>query len=200
MFVTSRVCSNWAVRPRSAVTAVQLNLLGSHDTPRLRTTGSVFGLLAMALPDIRFITGYDTEEQSFAELGVMVHGVPHGVADRLSHNGFRVVGQAGRAREDGCTVEGRHCGARGWVEQLHLGQRAGDRLTDDGRDMHWLGEDQQGDRRLAGRLPPVVLGTPGLSLRVDVGFPTVSLPGVALFYQALQARADGRSRNDRRRP
>ena len=24
------------------------------------------------------------------------------------------------------------------------------RLTDDGRDMHWLGEDQQGDRRLAG--------------------------------------------------
>jgi DNA repair protein SbcD/Mre11 len=44
----------------------------------LRTTGSVFGLLAMALPDIRFITGYDTEEQSFAELGVLVHGVPHG--------------------------------------------------------------------------------------------------------------------------
>ena len=38
-------------------------IAGNHDTPRLRTTGSVFGLLAMALPDIRFITGYDTEEQ-----------------------------------------------------------------------------------------------------------------------------------------
>jgi DNA repair exonuclease SbcCD nuclease subunit len=32
----------------------------------------------MALPDIRFITAYDTEEQSFPDLGVMVHGVPHG--------------------------------------------------------------------------------------------------------------------------
>ena len=53
-------------------------IAGNHDTPRLRTTGSVFGLLAMALPDVRFITGYDTEEQSFEELGVMVHGVPHG--------------------------------------------------------------------------------------------------------------------------
>ena len=53
-------------------------IAGNHDTPRLRTTGSVFGLLAMALPDIRFMTGYDTEEQSFEELGVMVHGVPHG--------------------------------------------------------------------------------------------------------------------------
>ena len=53
-------------------------IAGNHDTPRLRTTGSVFGLLAMALPDVRFMTGYDTEEQSFEELGVMVHGVPHG--------------------------------------------------------------------------------------------------------------------------
>jgi DNA repair protein SbcD/Mre11 len=53
-------------------------IAGNHDTPRLRTTGSVFGLLAMALPDIRFITGYDTEEQSFEDLGVLVHGVPHG--------------------------------------------------------------------------------------------------------------------------
>ncbi len=43
-------------------------IAGNHDTPRLRTTGSVFGLLAMALPDIRFITGYDTEEQSFEDL------------------------------------------------------------------------------------------------------------------------------------
>ncbi len=53
-------------------------IAGNHDTPRLRTTGSVFALLSLALPSVRFITGYETEEESFAELGVMVHGVPHG--------------------------------------------------------------------------------------------------------------------------
>lgn len=51
---------------------------GNHDTPRLRTTGSVYGLLSLALPDIRFITGYETEEAEFGELGLLVHGVPHG--------------------------------------------------------------------------------------------------------------------------
>ena len=53
-------------------------IAGNHDTPRLRTTGSVYGLLALALPETRFITGYDTEEQSFEGLGVLIHGVPHG--------------------------------------------------------------------------------------------------------------------------
>jgi DNA repair exonuclease SbcCD nuclease subunit len=53
-------------------------IAGNHDTPRLRTTGSVFGLLALALPNVRFITGYETREEPFEELGLLVHGVPHG--------------------------------------------------------------------------------------------------------------------------
>lgn len=53
-------------------------IAGNHDTPRLRTTGSVFGLLALALPMVRFISGYETEEAEFADLGLLVHGIPHG--------------------------------------------------------------------------------------------------------------------------
>jgi DNA repair exonuclease SbcCD nuclease subunit len=53
-------------------------IAGNHDTPRLRTTGSVYGLLGLALPRVRFITGYETDEVTFAHLGVTVHGVPHG--------------------------------------------------------------------------------------------------------------------------
>lgn len=53
-------------------------IAGNHDTPRLRTTGSVYGLLALALPGTRFIAGYETEEITFDRLGVTVHGVPHG--------------------------------------------------------------------------------------------------------------------------
>lgn len=53
-------------------------IAGNHDTPRLRTTGSVFGLLALALPDVRFITGYETEEREFPEFELLVHGIPHG--------------------------------------------------------------------------------------------------------------------------
>jgi hypothetical protein len=53
-------------------------IAGNHDTPRLRTTGSVYALLSLALPDIAFIAGYDSEERDFEELGVMIHGVPHG--------------------------------------------------------------------------------------------------------------------------
>jgi DNA repair exonuclease SbcCD nuclease subunit len=53
-------------------------IAGNHDTPRLRTTGSVFGLLALALPGVEFITGYETGSRPFTELGVRVHGIPHG--------------------------------------------------------------------------------------------------------------------------
>jgi DNA repair exonuclease SbcCD nuclease subunit len=55
-----------------------LVIAGNHDTPRLRTTGSVFGLLALALPGVEFITGYETGSRLFSELGVRVHGIPHG--------------------------------------------------------------------------------------------------------------------------
>jgi DNA repair exonuclease SbcCD nuclease subunit len=53
-------------------------IAGNHDTPRMRTTGSVYGLLALALPGIRFITGYETDEASLPNLNLTVHCVPHG--------------------------------------------------------------------------------------------------------------------------
>lgn len=53
-------------------------IAGNHDTPRLRTTGSVYGLLDLALPKIRFVARYEPEVVTFERLGVMVHGVPHG--------------------------------------------------------------------------------------------------------------------------
>jgi DNA repair exonuclease SbcCD nuclease subunit len=53
-------------------------IAGNHDTPRMRTTGSVYGLLALALPGTRFFTGYEAEEEPFPELDLRVHGVPHG--------------------------------------------------------------------------------------------------------------------------
>jgi DNA repair protein SbcD/Mre11 len=53
-------------------------IAGNHDTPRLRTTGSVYALLALALPEIEFVFGYETEERVFDRLGLMVHAVPHG--------------------------------------------------------------------------------------------------------------------------
>ena len=55
-----------------------LVIAGNHDTPRLRTTGSVYSLLALALPEIEFVFGYEAEERVFDRLGVMVHAVPHG--------------------------------------------------------------------------------------------------------------------------
>ena len=51
---------------------------GNHDTPRLRATGSVFGLLELALPDIRFVAAYSDEELSFDALNLTIHAVPHG--------------------------------------------------------------------------------------------------------------------------
>ncbi len=53
-------------------------IAGNHDTPRMRATGSVYDFLKHALPGIRFMAGYDTDVGSYPELGVVVHGVPHG--------------------------------------------------------------------------------------------------------------------------
>lgn len=53
-------------------------IAGNHDTPRMRATGSVYDFLKHALPGIRFMAGYDTDVVSLPELGVVVHGVPHG--------------------------------------------------------------------------------------------------------------------------
>lgn len=51
---------------------------GNHDTPRLRTSGSVFGLLELALPMIRFEAGYDLAEIVYNDQTLTVHAVPHG--------------------------------------------------------------------------------------------------------------------------
>lgn len=53
-------------------------IAGNHDTPRLRTTGSVHALLALALPGIEFVFGYEAEQRVFDRLGLMIHAVPHG--------------------------------------------------------------------------------------------------------------------------
>ena len=51
---------------------------GNHDTPRLRTTGSVFGLLELALPDVTFIAGYEEVAIPFDALDLTLAAVPHG--------------------------------------------------------------------------------------------------------------------------
>jgi DNA repair exonuclease SbcCD nuclease subunit len=53
-------------------------IAGNHDTPRLRTSGSAFSVLALALPEVRFVTGYDLEDVEFPELELLVVAVPHG--------------------------------------------------------------------------------------------------------------------------
>jgi DNA repair exonuclease SbcCD nuclease subunit len=51
---------------------------GNHDTPRLRTSGSVFSVLDLALPGIRFVSGYEQETVTFEDLNLEVTAVPHG--------------------------------------------------------------------------------------------------------------------------
>jgi exonuclease SbcD len=51
---------------------------GNHDTPRLRTSGSVFSFLRHALPDVQFVCAYEQEVVPYEDLGLFVHAVPHG--------------------------------------------------------------------------------------------------------------------------
>jgi DNA repair protein SbcD/Mre11 len=51
---------------------------GNHDTPRLRTSGSVFFLLGMALPDTHFYGGYDEKVVPLPDLEAILTVVPHG--------------------------------------------------------------------------------------------------------------------------
>ena len=61
-----------------------LVIAGNHDTPRLRTSGSVFSVMEIALPGVAFVTGYTQETISYDQLGLMVAAVPHGkLADPL---------------------------------------------------------------------------------------------------------------------
>lgn len=51
---------------------------GNHDTPRLRTSGSVFSMLELALPLITFEAGYNLRELTYRDQTLTVHAVPHG--------------------------------------------------------------------------------------------------------------------------
>lgn len=57
-----------------------LVIAGNHDTPRIRTGGSAFSVLELALPDIRFVAEYEDihEVALFGDLNLHVHAVPHG--------------------------------------------------------------------------------------------------------------------------
>lgn len=55
-----------------------LVIAGNHDTPRLRTSGSVYQLLQIALPEIRFVAGYEEKGEEFPDLDLVVHAIPHG--------------------------------------------------------------------------------------------------------------------------
>jgi DNA repair exonuclease SbcCD nuclease subunit len=57
-----------------------LVIAGNHDTPRLRTDGSVYSVLELALPDIRFVCEYElvTETELFEKFNLRVQALPHG--------------------------------------------------------------------------------------------------------------------------
>lgn len=57
-----------------------LVIAGNHDTPRIRTGGSAYSVLELALPTIRFATEYDDvhETDAFAGMDLHVHAIPHG--------------------------------------------------------------------------------------------------------------------------
>lgn len=57
-----------------------LVIAGNHDTPRIRTGGSAFSVLDLALPKIRFVAEYEDihEVDLFNGLNLHVQAIPHG--------------------------------------------------------------------------------------------------------------------------
>jgi len=57
-----------------------LVIAGNHDTPRIRTGGSAYSVLELALPDIRFVCDYaDVHDlTTFAAHNLHVQAIPHG--------------------------------------------------------------------------------------------------------------------------
>jgi DNA repair protein SbcD/Mre11 len=57
-----------------------LVIAGNHDTPRIRTGGSAYSVLDLALPKIRFVADYEDvhEVDIFRDLNLHVHAIPHG--------------------------------------------------------------------------------------------------------------------------
>jgi exonuclease SbcD len=67
---------------------------GNHDTPRLRTSGSVFSVLELALPEVRFVCGYDQETVLLDDLDLAVLAIPHGrLADPVGPSAFPTPGR-----------------------------------------------------------------------------------------------------------
>lgn len=57
-----------------------LVIAGNHDTPRIRTGGSAYSVLELALPKIRFVADYEDvhDVETFRDLNLHVHAIPHG--------------------------------------------------------------------------------------------------------------------------
>ncbi len=57
-----------------------LVIAGNHDTPRVRTGGSAYSVLELALPGITFVTEYEAihDNETFGHLGLHVQAIPHG--------------------------------------------------------------------------------------------------------------------------
>lgn len=57
-----------------------LVIAGNHDTPRIRTGGSAYSVIELALLDIRFVADYSDihELELFKHLDLHVHAIPHG--------------------------------------------------------------------------------------------------------------------------
>lgn len=57
-----------------------LVIAGNHDTPRVRTGGSAYSVLELALPGIRFVTEYEDahDHDTFGALDLHVQAIPHG--------------------------------------------------------------------------------------------------------------------------
>ncbi|MBA2276854.1 MAG: DNA repair exonuclease [Chloroflexia bacterium] len=55
-----------------------LVISGNHDTPRLRMSGSAFSLLALVLPEVRFVAGYESEHVVWEEFNLHLDAIPHG--------------------------------------------------------------------------------------------------------------------------
>lgn len=57
-----------------------LVIAGNHDTPRVRTGGSVYSVLDLALPRVRFVAEYEDahEVDIFDRLNLHVQAIPHG--------------------------------------------------------------------------------------------------------------------------
>lgn len=57
-----------------------LVIAGNHDTPRIRTGGSAYSVIELALSGIRFVADYTAvhETEIFKHLNLHIHAVPHG--------------------------------------------------------------------------------------------------------------------------